>query len=47
MPIASYVLQPFGKQEAEEIGVAVGEAMAIVRSILTLGLDKALSGQKV
>ena len=42
----SWVLQDFSKKEAEEIGVAVQESIDFVRSILTLGMEKALSGVK-
>ncbi|GFR49518.1 hypothetical protein Agub_g11561, partial [Astrephomene gubernaculifera] len=47
MPIASYVLQPFSKSERPEVEVAVQECVTLVRSILTLGLEKAASGQRV
>jgi peptidyl-tRNA hydrolase len=39
-----YVLQDFTKKEREVIDVAVAESADIVRSVMVLGLEKALSG---
>ncbi|GAX82626.1 hypothetical protein CEUSTIGMA_g10052.t1 [Chlamydomonas eustigma] len=44
LPVASYVLQDFNKKEREVIDVAVAQSADIVRSVLVLGLEKALSG---
>lgn len=47
MPVATYVLQGFGKAEQTEIDVAVMESVGVVRSVLKLGLDRALSGVRI
>lgn len=44
LPIASYVLQDFTKKEKEVIDVAIVESADIVKSVLAVGLEKALSG---
>jgi len=43
-PISAYVLQDFSKKEREVIDVAVEESADIVKSVLAVGLEKALSG---
>jgi PTH1 family peptidyl-tRNA hydrolase len=40
-------LQDFSKAEAVEIEIAIQEGIDLVRSVLTLGLEKAVSGVKV
>lgn len=47
LDVASYVLQDFRQSEMAEVDAAVAESLRIIQSILTLGLDKALSGQRV
>lgn len=47
LPVASYVLQDFPKGERELIDGALGAAVAAVRSVLVLGVDKAVSGLRV
>lgn len=42
-----YVLQDFSKKEQEDVKVAIMQSVDIVRSILELGLEKALSGVRV
>ncbi len=39
-----YVLQDFSKKEKELVDVAVRESVDIVKSVLALGLERALSG---
>lgn len=45
LPTASWVLQDFNKKEMEVMEVAIQQSCDIVRSVLKLGLDKALSQQ--
>lgn len=40
-------LQEFTKAERVEVDVAVQEAIAVIRSVLVLGMEKAMSGQRV
>jgi hypothetical protein len=40
-------VQPFSKDEKEEVAVAVQEALAAIRSVLQLGVDKAVSGVRI
>ncbi|KAK9813011.1 hypothetical protein WJX72_007421 [[Myrmecia] bisecta] len=47
MPVASYVLQDFSAKEREEVGVAIQESLNIVRAVLTLGLEKSMSGVRL
>ena len=47
MDVASYVLQDFRQSEMVEVDNAVADSLRIIHSILSLGLDKALSGQRV
>eukprot|EP00887_Chlorella_sp_A99_P001242 scaffold14.g1242.t1 len=47
MPIASYVLQDFSRAEREEIDIAIQEGLDILRAVLSLGMDKAVSGLRV
>lgn len=47
MPIASYVLQPFAKDERSVMEVAVRESCDVVRSVLSLGVERAASGQRI
>ncbi|KAG2485648.1 hypothetical protein HYH03_015620 [Edaphochlamys debaryana] len=47
MPIASYVLLPFSKAERPDIDNAVHESIKIVKSVLSLGIEKAASGQRI
>ncbi|GAB4816082.1 hypothetical protein N2152v2_003128 [Parachlorella kessleri] len=46
MPIPTYVLQDFSKVEREEIDVAIQEGVDLVKAVLTLGMEKAVSGVK-
>lgn len=46
-PVASFVLQPFSKAEAPEVAVAVKESATIVKSVLSLGMEWAVSGKRV
>ena len=41
------MLQDFSPAEREEIDIAIQEAIAAVRSVLVLGMEKSLSGQRV
>lgn len=46
--VATYVLQNFSKEEREKIDGAVHrDSPEIIRAVLTLGMDKALSGMRV
>ncbi|EIE19861.1 peptidyl-tRNA hydrolase [Coccomyxa subellipsoidea C-169] len=45
--VVSYVLQGFGRKERDEIYVAIQEGIDIVRAVLTLGMEKAVSGNRV
>ncbi|GBF88928.1 hypothetical protein Rsub_01427 [Raphidocelis subcapitata] len=47
MDVASYVLQEFRQGEMEGVDDAIRESIRIIHSVLTLGLDRALSGQRV
>lgn len=47
IPVPSYVLMPFTKSEAPEVAVAVKESSTIVKSILSLGMELAVSGKRV
>lgn len=47
LPVHEYVLQPFRKTEQPEMDKAVADSLAIVKSVLALGLDRALSGVRV
>jgi peptidyl-tRNA hydrolase, PTH1 family len=47
MPIASYVLSRFTKDEMEERPFIVQEAVSAINTICDLGLDIALSGKRV
>ncbi|KIY97326.1 peptidyl-tRNA hydrolase, PTH1 family [Monoraphidium neglectum] len=47
LDVASYVLQDFRQSEMAEVDDAIRESIAIIHSILTLGLEKALSGSRV
>ncbi|KAL3141050.1 hypothetical protein ABBQ32_005560 [Trebouxia sp. C0010 RCD-2024] len=44
LPVASFVLQAFDKTDAVEIDIAVQECCDIIQAIMTVGLEKALSG---
>lgn len=46
-PVARYVLEPFSKAQREEVDVAVHEAVAVVRTVLQVGVEKAASGVRV
>ncbi len=39
--------QGFGRKERDEICVAIQEGIDIVRAVLTLGMEKAVSGNRV
>ncbi|KAL6769801.1 hypothetical protein ACKKBG_A32400 [Auxenochlorella protothecoides x Auxenochlorella symbiontica] len=45
--VADFVLQPFSRQEREVAEVGLAEAVDVVRAVLTLGLQKAISGVRV
>jgi PTH1 family peptidyl-tRNA hydrolase len=45
LPVASYVLQDFTKKEKELIDVSVQEGITMVRKVLRVGLELAISGQ--
>lgn len=47
MDVAGYVLQPFRAAERGEVDTAISEALRVIDAILALGLDKALSGQRL
>lgn len=47
LPVASFVLQPFSKAEAPDVEVAVKESVTIVKSVLQLGMELAVSGKRV
>ncbi|KAL4421681.1 hypothetical protein ABPG77_001222 [Micractinium sp. CCAP 211/92] len=47
MPVVSWVLQDFSKAEREELDVALQEVIDIMRAVLTVGMDKAVSGIRV
>lgn len=47
LDVASYVLQDFRQTEMAEVDDAIAESIRIINSVLTLGLDKVLSGQRV
>lgn len=47
MLAAAWVLQNFSGQEKEVIDVAVQESVLVVQTILSLGLEKALSGTRI
>jgi hypothetical protein len=47
VPVASYVLQPFSKGEMAEVDDAIAESLRAITSVLSLGLDRALSGVRV
>ncbi|CAL8466452.1 g5988 [Coccomyxa elongata] len=46
MPVVTYVLQAFGRKEKEEIDIAIQEGIDIIRAVLTLGMEKAVSGNR-
>mmetsp|Transcript_25603 Transcript_25603/g.60904 ORF Transcript_25603/g.60904 Transcript_25603/m.60904 type:complete len:124 (-) Transcript_25603:1719-2090(-) len=45
--IASYVLGEFGPEHKHEIGDAMERAVSIARAAVVLGIDKAMSGQRL
>lgn len=47
LPVASYVLQPFSKEQQQEVGVAVQEGVAAIRAVLHHGIEKAVSGVRL
>ncbi len=40
-------LQEFSKKEREDIDFAIQEGIDIIRAVLTLGMEKAVSGNRV
>ena len=45
--VISHVLQGFTKKEREEVEIAIQEGIETIEAVLTLGMEKALSGCKV
>ena len=45
--VISHVLQGFSRKEREEVDIAIQEGIDTIRAVLTLGMEKALSGCKV
>ena len=41
------MLQGFSRKEREEVDIAIQEGIDTIRAVLTLGMEKALSGCKV
>ena len=39
--------QDFSRQEREEMAVAIQEAIAVMKTIFELGMERALSGMRV
>lgn len=46
-PTFSIFMQPFNKSEQEDIGVAIKEAAHVIQSVLSVGIEKALSGVRI
>ncbi|KAK9902848.1 hypothetical protein WJX75_008463 [Coccomyxa subellipsoidea] len=46
MQVVTYVLQGFGRKEREEMDIAIQEGIEIIRAVLTLGMEKAVSGNR-
>jgi PTH1 family peptidyl-tRNA hydrolase len=39
-------VQGFGRKEREEMDIAIQEGIEIIRAVLTLGMEKAVSGNR-
>ena len=47
MPVVAWVLQGFSKGEQEGVELSIREACEAVRAVLSVGLEKAVSGVRV
>ncbi|KAK9840792.1 hypothetical protein WJX81_005049 [Elliptochloris bilobata] len=47
IPIASYVTQPFTSSEKREVEGAIAEGIQVIETLLSLGVERALSGVRV
>ena len=47
VPVVAWVLQPFRKEEHEGVELSIREACDAVRAVLSVGLEKAVSGVRV